>query len=61
MPTDKKTVITADYPEFKCPKCAQSNNSIEYYIWESSDGAYEDYHYNCILCGHDWWVESVDY
>ena len=28
--------------------------------WESSDGAYEDMHYECRACGHGWWIEGID-
>lgn len=45
-------------PKFTC-KCG--SNEIIWKLWESSDGAYEDYHYRCMECDHDWWVESSDY
>lgn len=46
-------------PNFACGKCSGKN--IRYYVWESSDGAYEDKHYQCKDCKYDWWVESADY
>ena len=33
---------------------------VEYRLWESSDGAYEDFQYRCIGGGHIWWVEGAD-
>jgi DNA-directed RNA polymerase subunit M/transcription elongation factor TFIIS len=45
-------------PNFKCTKCDSKN--ISYCIWESSDGAYEDTHYKCEDCRHEWWVEGID-
>lgn len=48
------------YPDFKCKYCGENKNLV-YYLWESSDGAYEDYHYKCDDCGKDWWVEGADY
>jgi transposase-like protein len=45
--------------DFPCPKC-ESSHTIECIEWESSCGGYEDYHYRCISCGHDWWIEGAD-
>lgn len=42
----------------KCEKC--DNETVYYDAWESSDGAYEDYHYTCINCGYDYWVDGPD-
>jgi hypothetical protein len=28
--------------------------------WESSDGAYEDYKYTCLICGRVHWVDGDD-
>lgn len=32
---------------------------VQYRMWESNDGAYEDYQYRCAN-GHVWWVEGSD-
>lgn len=32
---------------------------VEYRLWESSDGAYEDWQYRC-EAGHTWWVDGID-
>ena len=48
----------AENPNFTCRKCG--SDEIEYREWESSDGAYDDYHYRCNSCGRDWWVEGAD-
>lgn len=29
-------------------------------LWESNDGAYEDWRFTCLLCGHIWWVDGID-
>lgn len=42
---------------FTCPKCG--GNSIEWRLWESSDGAFDDHKYRC-ACGHVWWVDGPD-
>ena len=41
-----------------CDECGGSN--VTYRIWESSDGAYEDYKYTCHGCGHIWWIDGID-
>lgn len=41
-----------------CPKCQHGN--VTYQVWESSDGAYEDYKYTCPTCAHVWWVDGID-
>jgi hypothetical protein len=28
--------------------------------WDSNDGAYEDYRYECRGCGKTWWVDGID-
>jgi hypothetical protein len=33
---------------------------VEYRVWESSDGAYEDEQYRCLGGGHTWWVDGID-
>lgn len=42
----------------KCRKCRSTN--VHYRLWESSDGAFEDYKYECLDCGHIWWIEGID-
>lgn len=42
----------------KCRKC--ESEKVSYRVWESSDGAYEDYNYKCRDCGHSWWVDGID-
>ena len=42
----------------KCPKCGK--DEVEFKVWESSCGGYEDYKYRCNSCGHRWWVEGAD-
>lgn len=42
-----------------CPKC-KSTGSLEYSKWDSSDGAYTDYHYRCTACRYSWWVDGDD-
>jgi hypothetical protein len=29
-------------------------------VWESNDGAYEDYKYTCLSCGTVHWVDGID-
>lgn len=29
-------------------------------VWESNDGAYEDFKYECRGCGQVWWVDGID-
>jgi hypothetical protein len=41
-----------------CRKCGSDNVSM--CCWESNCGGYEDYKYNCAMCGHVWWVEGPD-
>lgn len=41
-----------------CRHCGRS--SVTYRVWESHDGAYEDYEYICSECGHSWWVDGID-
>ena len=41
-----------------CPKCAGANISCT--MWESNDGAYEDYKYRCNVCQHTWWIDGPD-
>ena len=41
-----------------CRACGEVN--VKYRIWESSDGAYEDYKYTCMSCGACWWIDGID-
>lgn len=45
-------------PDFKCPECKTSH--IYFRLWESDDGAFEDYQYRCQTCRYEWWVEGPD-
>lgn len=45
--------------EAPCRKCGAVGH-IDYRMWESSCGGYEDVHYRCTACGQDWWVEGAD-
>ncbi len=40
-----------------CRKCGA--NTVTVRLWESNDGAYDDYQFRC-ACGHTWWVEGID-
>ncbi len=42
-----------------CRECKVSGQ-VFYRVWESSDGAYEDYKYNCRACGKVWWIDGID-
>ncbi len=48
----------AENPDFKCRICG--SDDIWYTEWESSDGAFDDTHYECRGCKRDWWIESSD-
>jgi len=41
-----------------CPHCKSEN--VRCRLWESRDGAYEDYQYRCTDCGYTWWVDGID-
>jgi hypothetical protein len=41
-----------------CWKC--TSDRVEYRVWESNCGGYEDNQYRCIACGEQWWVEGID-
>ena len=45
--------------DWPCKKCGSIH--VAERCDESSDGAYEDWHFRCLDCGHDWWEESSDY
>lgn len=42
----------------KCFKCG--SDAVWYQKWESECGGYEDYQYECHLCGKIWWIEGSD-
>lgn len=46
--------------DLSCPKCGAK--SVRVRVWESSDGAYEDYQYKCfgLTCSHTWWIDGID-
>lgn len=44
-------------PNFKC-RCG--SNQVEYMIWESNCGGYEDEKFHCKTCNKTWWVEGAD-
>lgn len=41
-------------------KCDCGSSDVQYDIWESSCGGYEDYHYFCFRCGKNWWIDGID-
>lgn len=43
----------------KCYGCGDPDH-IDYRIWESSDGGFEDTQYKCVTCGLTWWVDGPD-
>ena len=40
-----------------CKKCG---GKVKREIWESGDGAYEDYKFTCLSCGHIFWIDGLD-
>ena len=56
MPTTDRKLVDPKY-DFRC-YCG--SNNIEYEVWESSDGGHEDYHYYCMGCGRNWWIDGID-
>jgi DNA-directed RNA polymerase subunit M/transcription elongation factor TFIIS len=52
----KKTEIVNS--KFGCALCG--SKEVFFRTWESACGGYDDTHYKCIECGHQWWVESDD-
>jgi hypothetical protein len=53
---DKWNILISETP---CNKCGVVGH-MRFYEWESSCGGYEDIHYMCSSCGHDWWEEGAD-
>ena len=41
-----------------CRSCGAK--TVQYRIWESSCGGYEDVNLRCTNCGREWWVEGDD-
>lgn len=41
-----------------CRHC--SSPHVQYRVWESSDGGYEDYQYRCAECQRTWWIDGID-
>lgn len=41
-----------------CPRCGATRD-VEYRIWESECGGYEDVKFRC-RCGYYWWVDGPD-
>lgn len=41
-----------------CPIC--NTPTMQYRVWESSCGGYEDLQYKCTTCNHGWWVDGID-
>jgi DNA-directed RNA polymerase subunit M/transcription elongation factor TFIIS len=41
-----------------CRKCGKKE--VNYRVWKSNCGGYEDYEYTCRACGHSWWVDGID-
>ncbi len=41
-----------------CRHCR--HEPVMYRVWESSDGGYEDYQYQCSLCKRIWWIDGID-
>ena len=42
-----------------CRKCGKKG--VEYRVWTSSDGGWEDINYRCLHCDYAWWVDGSDY
>lgn len=42
----------------KCPTCKSPH--VQYRVWESKDGGYEDYQYKCAECRRVWWLDGID-
>lgn len=44
---------------YGCRRC-RSGLGIRFQPWDSHCGGYQDYHFQCIPCGHEWWVDGID-
>jgi hypothetical protein len=41
--------------------CRHCNSPhVQFRVWESSCGGYEDYQYKCAECQRVWWVDGID-
>lgn len=60
MNDDEGNFNTWNKTEIRCSKCGKTDCS--YRVWESHDGAYEDYQYQCLNpdCRHTWWIDGID-
>ena len=54
-----RPAIKSDGKPWPCPHC-KIPGKVEFRIWESSCGGYEDIKYHCHACGKTWWVEGAD-
>ena len=54
---DKWHPTKPEAPDFKCRECG--SDQVEYNVWSSSCGGYDDIQYRC-PCGRNWWVEGSD-
>jgi len=54
--TEWKPEEDTSYACYKCGTVGQ----VEYRIWESSCGGYDDYKFRCNHCQETWWVEGPD-
>lgn len=41
-----------------CRHCQSPH--VQYRVWKSKDGGYEDYQYQCAECRRIWWVDLID-
>lgn len=41
-----------------CRRCKAT--AVRCRLWESSCGGYEDWKYECLICGYVWWVDGID-
>jgi hypothetical protein len=50
----------ADWQESATPCRHCGSPHVQYRVWESLDGGYEDYQYRCAECQRAWWVDGID-
>lgn len=56
---DQKGNLTSNvYSDTECRVCHKQ--TVKYQVWESSDGAYDDYKFTCMNCGASWWIDGCD-
>ena len=46
--------------EAEATPCRECGGHVEYRLWESSDGGWEDFQFRCLDCGRVWWVDGID-